>query len=180
MVPYELHGPVELMKDKYYSYYERLMSKTTQRPITETFVYQSLHQRYPHIAESIRLRKERERLGQEWRSTKDRSARRKLAREIEIINASLKREEFVKRLHGEGALERRYCIRLAIQSGARRVSRLVTGKRKARGGFIQRIKSKLPPSLLDLRSLDQVDRGFALKQWVNRKWIEKPKTPISY
>ncbi len=145
------------MKDKYYSYYEKLMNMTGQWAITDTYAYKSLSTRYPHIAESIRLQKEKARLQGEHTSSKDESNRHRLSTEIRNIEASLRKERLLKHFHREKAQETKYRIRYAMA-------------RIHRGARIQdRIQSFLPPTLQDLKSLDQTDRALALRQWIKRK-----------
>jgi hypothetical protein len=150
-------GPVDPMKDKYFTYYEKLMNMTGQWTITDTYAYKSLSTRYPHIAESIRLEKEKARLIGERASSKDESARGRLSAEIRNIEANLREQSLLKHLHREKVQETKYRIRYAM-------ARIHRGER-----IQDRIRFLLPPTLQDLKSLDQTDRALALKQWIKRK-----------
>jgi hypothetical protein len=145
------------MKDSYYPYFERLMTMTGQWPIAETYAYKRLCARYPHIAQSIRLEKERARLVEELRYSTDDATRHRLRAEISILNTKLRRESLLKRFHRESGQEMKYRVRFAV-------ARAGTGVR-----IQERIQSMLPPTLQDIRSLDQTDRALALRQWIKKK-----------
>jgi len=179
---------VELMEedDKYYLCYERLMRTTPEKPLAEIPEYKTLATRYPHIAESVRLRTEIERLENEARSAEERSTRLQKRRQIERLSAELRRQGILKRLHGESKQEADFRKRFTISSLKRRLSLLARalglGVRKVCSDLQEKLQEqsrrsrrarveKLPPSLFDLRSLDSADIGLALTEWVKKRRV---------
>lgn len=142
--------------------------------------YQALAARYPHLSESIRLRKELERLDGELKSTKERSTKLRIHGEMKSIVRELRRVGILKRLHGESKRETNYKMRFLLVTVRRRLASVVRGIRivystlqedleeRSRRARLSRA-SKLPPSLFDLRSLDPVDRGSALTEWIEKR-----------
>jgi len=165
----------------------------------ETPEYQALSARYPHLSEHIRLRKEFERLKQELRTAKGRSRRRQVSREIENIVSGLGRQDILMRLHGESKRLGDYKTRFLIMSVRQRVSSLVLRtqlrirwhclnlrnklQKKLQEQFRRaryRRASTLPPSLLDIRSLDPVDKSLALRDWIEKRKVKiQKKEPAS-
>ena len=175
---------MELMEedDKYYLCYERLMRTTPEKPLAEIPEYKTLATRYPHIAESVRLRTEIERLENEARSAEERSTRLQKKRQIERLSAELRRQGILKRLHGESKQEADFRRRFTINSLKRRLSLLGLMVRKVYSDLQEKLQEqsrrsrraraeKLPPSLFDLRSLDSADRGLALTEWVKKRRV---------
>ena len=156
------------------------MRMVPQAAMEETPEYRALAARYPYLSKSIKLGKELERLRRELKSTKERSTRLQIDSQVKSFVRELKRQNILKHLHGESKREadyrRRFAIAAASQwsaSMAQRVraallelqNKLEEQSRKAR---LSRA-SKFPPSLFDLRSLDPVDRGSALREWVEKR-----------
>jgi len=170
---------VGLMKerDAYYSYYEKLMRMPPQTALEEAPEYQALAARYPRLSKSIRLQKELERFGEELASAKERSRRLQIRSEMKSLVRELKRLDILKRLNDDGKRETNYKRRFAIATVSQRLASIAQRVRiELQMKFEERSKrarlsraSKLPPSLFDLRSLDQVDRGLALREWIDMR-----------
>jgi len=160
----------------------------------ETPEYQALSARFPHLSEHIRLEKESERLKQELRTARERSGRLQISREIEDIVGRLRRQDTLMRLHGESKSLSNYRRRFLIMSAKQRVSstvlraqlrirrlyldlqkRLQEQSRKAR----YRRASTLPPSLLDIRSLDPVDKSLALRDWIEKRKVRTQRRKLA-
>lgn len=165
--------------DKYYLCYEKLMKTAPEKPLAELSEYKDLLARYPHIAESIRLRREIEKLEEEARSAKDRSAILQLRRQINDLTAKLKRQDILKRLHGEGKQATDFWIRFSIgnlrlrlSSPVRKVCSSLQEKlqEQSRRSRLARAE-RFPPSLFDLRSLDTADRSLALREWIEKRKV---------
>jgi len=152
----------------------------------ETSEYQALSARYPHLSEHIRLRKEFERLKQELRTAKGRSRRLQVSREIESIVDRLRRQDMLMRLHGESKRLSDYKTRFLIMSAKQRVSSMVLrAQLRIRRLYLNLQKklqeqsrrtrykraSTLPPSLLDMRSLDPLDKSLALRDWIEKRKV---------
>ncbi|MCK4885055.1 hypothetical protein KAS24_03190, partial [Candidatus Bathyarchaeota archaeon] len=76
-----------------------------EESIMKTSEYHSFSEIYPRITESIRLKREIERLTNEYKSEKARSSKFKIKREITITKTKLKKNNLLKRLHGESKQE---------------------------------------------------------------------------
>jgi hypothetical protein len=175
---------VELMKedDKYYLCYEKLIRTMPRKPLVEIPEYKNLAARYPHIAESVRLRTEIEGLEKEARPEEEKSVKLQKKRQIGRLNAELKRQGILKRLHGESKQEADFRRRFTINSLKQRLSLLGLRARKVCSDLQEKLQEqsrrsrraraeKLPPSLFDLRSLDSADRGLALTEWVKKRRV---------
>lgn len=156
--------------------------------------YQSLAARYPHLSESIRLRKEFQELKQRLQSAKERSVRFQISRRIKILAGRLKRQDLLVRAHGESKRQSEYRFRFLIMSVKHRINlkqrvlkqRVVSLVLRARlraykaHQYLQRQlwelsrrsryarASRLPPSISDMKSLDPTDRGLAMSNWIER------------
>ena len=175
----EILSDVRLVKETkdYYPYYEKLIKMSIEEPIAETPEYKVLAEGYPHLAESIKLKREVKRLKEKLRSLEERSKRSQMNREILRIETKLKRENIQKRLHGESKQEAIFKTSSAIATSKERVSSLASNARDALRKAYADIRSvdrslrrsmhrKLPPSIFDLRSLDTAERGLAVKEWL--------------
>jgi len=148
----------------------------------ETPEYQALSARFPHLSERIRLEKESERLKQELRTAKERSRRHQVSRDIEDIISKLRRQDTLIRLHGESKCLGDYKTRFLIMSVKQRVSSIVLRIRRLYLNLQKKLQeqsrraryrraSTLPPSLLDMRSLDPVDKSQALRDWIEKRKV---------
>lgn len=152
--------------DQYYSYYEKLMRMTPQTAIEERPEYRALATRYPYLSDSIRVQKKLERLDGELKSTKERAKRLQIRGEMRNLTNELKRLEILKRIHGESKLERRHKKRSALAAIPQKIQGTLEKLSRSRR---LSMASRVPPSLLDLKSLDSMDRSLALKEWIKRR-----------
>lgn len=153
------------------------MKLELEQPIVETFEYQSFSKFYPHIAESIRLERKRERLTNLLKSEKHKGAELKIKQEITKTKSKLKKTNLKKRLHGENKQEAVFRKTLKRERSRERHSLLVKKFRKALGRPFSKAQKKLnqslhrnlPPSLFNLRELTVAERGLALREWLQEK-----------
>lgn len=188
-------------RNEYYSYYEKLMRMPAQEAMEQSPEYQSLASRYPHLSKSIKLRKDLQRLRKELKSAKHRPTKLQISAQIRILDAELKRQNTVKRVHVDGKAEKSYkrrfaiaalsqllagwclstaqAIRLALLKLQNAYSELQRRRRKlAQRARLSR-SMRLPPSLSDLRSLDPVERGLAVREWIEKHRIRiQGKNPL--
>ena len=149
--------------------------------IVKTSEYHSFSEIYPHITESIRLKREIERLTNKLKSEKARSSKFKIKREITITKTKLKKNNLIKRLHGESKQEAIFHRKFKRNTSKMRYSLFANKCRRVLGRPIRNFQRKLrtlmhrnlPPSLFNLRELDVAERGLALRDWLqeNRKKI---------
>ena len=180
--------------DEYYSYFEKLMRAAPETVTREAPEYQALSAHYPHLSEHIRLRKELERLKQELQTAKERSRRLQVNREIEDIVGRLRRQDTLMRLHGESKRLGDYKTRFLIMSIRQRISSMVLRARsRVRRLYLNlqkklqeqsrrtryRRASTLPPSLLDMRSLDPVDKSLALRDWIEKRKVRTQRRELA-
>jgi len=160
-----------------YPQYKKLLKMKAEKLVTETKEFKVLVERYPHIAESIRLKAEMRTLKEKLKSTKERSTKFQIKKEINSIRAKLRREGISKKLRGENKQERLYHTRFIVDSTKEKLSSV---RKKSHATLesahakVQRRLStikhqKLPPSLLDLRSLYLTEKNLALKEWVQSR-----------
>ena len=171
------------MKDQmnYYKHYEKLMKMKLEESIVKTSEYHSFSEIYPRITESIRLKREIERLTNKLKSEKARSSKFKIKREITITKTKLKKNNLLKRLHGESKQEAIFQRKLKLGTTKMHVTSLAKkgyttlrqATRKLRRKLRRSLHRNLPPSLFNLRELDVAEKGFALREWLqeNRKKI---------
>jgi len=169
----------KLMKKRtnYYLYYERLMKMRLEEPVVEAPEYEALARRYPHLAESIKLKREIERLGEKRRNLKDRAIKLRKRKEILSIKAKLKRENILKQLHGESRREAFFRMHFVVGSVRERICSLtrrisVTLWKKDRN-----INKVLLSPVFDLKSLDVAERNLAVREWLH-KHHKKPSREL--
>jgi hypothetical protein len=162
-------------KAKYDLYYEKFMRMKLERSIVETAEYRPFCRRYPHLAESIRLKREIGRLEKKLKSEKRSSLRLQIKREIDVTRAKLRKERILKRIHGESKQEAIFRKRAGINTLK---SRLTHTLQKFSAHTRRVIHIDLPPSLHDLKSLERAETGLALREWIQgrRKKRRKQKT----
>ena len=171
------------MKDQvnYYKHYEKLMKMKLEESIVKTSKYHSFSEIYPRITESIRLKREIERLTNKLKSEKAGSSKFKIKREISITKTELKKNNLLKRLHGESKQEAIFQRKFKRKTSKVRYSLFAKKFRGVLGRPVRNFQRKLrrsmhknlPPSLFNLRELDVAERGLALREWLqeNRKKI---------
>lgn len=175
--------------DKHYLCYEALMRVAPEK-LLEAPEYKDLAARYPHIAKSVELRKDIERLKEKARSAEDGWTKLQVMRQTRRLNGQLKRQDVLKRLHGENRQEARFQTRYTITKLRRRLYSLALRVRKvcqdslsaARLNLQEKLREqslrsrrarieRLPPSLYDLRSIDPVDKRLALAEWIEKRRV---------
>lgn len=163
-------------KRDYYPFYQRLMKMPPRTAIEQTAEYRILARRDSYLSESIRISKELDRLREKLKFTSEPAARREIHSEIRRLSGEMRRQGIMKQIHGGSKWEASYKRRFILSS----VLEKVKTKLKELSW-----ESRLPPSLVDLRSLDSVDRSLALRQWIKRRRKRmrrrlpiKPKTDV--
>ena len=167
------------MKDQmnYYKHYEKLMKMKLEESIMTTSEYHSFSEIYPRIAESIRLKREIERLTNKLKSEKGISSKFKIKREISITKTKLRKNNLFKRIHRESKQEAIFQRNLKHNSSKMHVPSFAKKYQKILGQLIRKLRrsmrKNLPPSLFNLRELDATEKGLALREWLqeNRKKI---------
>ena len=163
------------MKDQmnYYKHYEKLMKIKLEESIMKTSEYHSFSEIYPRITESIRLKREIERLTNKLKSEKARSSKFKIKREISITKTKLRKNNLFKRLHRESKQEAIFQRKLKHNSSKMHVPSFAKKYQKILGQPIRKLRrsmrKNLPPSLLNLRELDATEKGLALREWLQEK-----------
>ncbi len=161
-------------KAKCYPYYKKLMKMKLEQSVIETTEYKVLAEHYPHLAESIRLKREMERLKGKLKSEKERSSRFQIKRELNATDAKLKKENLRKRLRGESKQEAVFRRHFIINTSKEHISSLVMSSRMTLRKTHRNLRKKLrrfmyrtlPPSVFDLKSLDTAEKGLALREWI--------------
>ena len=164
------------MKDqmKHYKHYERIMKMELEQSVIKTSEYQSFSEVYPHIAESIRLKRKIERLTNILKSEKYKGSKFKIKREISVTKSTLRKNNLLKRLHGESKQEAIFHRKFKRKTSKMRYSLFVKKCRKILGQPIRNFQKKLrrsmhknlPPTLFNLRELDVAENGLALREWL--------------
>lgn len=141
--------------------------------IVKTHEYQIFSEIFPHISESIRLKREIKRLTNKLESEKTRSVKIKIKKEIIITKTKLRKNNLFKRLHGETKQEtnfyRKYKINTLKTRGFSLAEKYYTTLEQAITNFRKKLKGfmirNLPPTIFNLRELDASERGLALREW---------------
>ena len=160
-----------------YPHYKKLLRVRLEEPITETQDYQHLARHYPYIAESIRLKLEMQMLEEKVKLTKDRVSKSKTRREINEIRSKQRRNSILQRLHGENREDWAYRLSFGFETLRERVFSQILKRYKTLERLRRRLGKRwhrtvqrtIPPSILDLRSLDCVEKDLMLKEWVQNR-----------
>ncbi len=161
---------------KHFKQYERIMKMELEQSIKSS-EYQRFSEIYPHIAESIRLERKIERLTNMLKSEKHTGSEFKIKREITVTKSKLKTNNLHKRLHGETKHETVFRRKLKRSASKMRYSLHADKFRTILGKPIRNFQMKLrrsmhknfPPSIFSLRELTVVERGLALREWLQGK-----------
>ncbi len=153
------------------------MKMELDQSVVRTFEYQSLSKLYPHITESIRLKRKIERLSNEVKSEKNKSLEFKIKREITITKTKLRKNNLLKRLHGENKQEAIFHRKFKRNRSKIRFSLLMNKFGMILGRPVKTFKmkigkaihKKLPPSLFNLKELDVAEKGLLLREWLQEK-----------
>lgn len=162
-----------------YPHFEKFMRMKLNQSMVGTVEYQFFRGRYPHLAESIRLKREMGRLETKLKSEKRRSSRLQIKREINVTKAKLRKEGILKRLHGESKQEAIFRRHFMINALKRHISSLVMRGRATLRKVSAHTRSvmhrNLPPSLFDLKSLERAETGLALREWIQERQKKRRK-----
>ncbi len=161
----------------YYLYYERLMKMRLEKPVVEAPEYELLSKHYPHLAKSIKLKREIKRLKKKKRALKERRMKLRMEKEILDIKAKLKRENILKKLHGESRREAVFHIHFTTRSINRRILSFAKRIRGALGATDRNIHEVFLSPVFDLKSLDATERSLAVKEWLH-KHHKKPSMKL--
>ena len=166
------------MKDQlnYYDYYEKIMKMNLHKSIVTTTEYRNFSKVYPCIAESIRLKREIERLTCKLESEKERSAKSIIKMEINTTKNELKKNNLFKRLHSESKQEAKFNRRLKLNTTKTHFSSMIKKKYNFFRHAITNLRKQLrksmhrylPPTVFNLRELDVSERGLVLKEWMQQ------------
>lgn len=159
-------------REDYFPYYKKLVKMSLKEPIAEAPEYKILAERYPHLAKSIKLKREIRILKEKLRSLEERSVRFQIKREIKRIETKLKQENVQKRLHGESKQATFFNISFTIATFIERISASASSARSIlREAYID-IRSinraLFPPTVFDLRSLDTAENGLKVREWIKK------------
>ncbi|UCH37364.1 MAG: hypothetical protein JSV76_06730 [Candidatus Bathyarchaeota archaeon] len=160
--------------DRYF-FYKKLITQSLDKTIENTAEYKSLSKCYPHLVRSIELMREKNKLSQKIKSLKG-SAKLLERGKMFAIDARLRRINMLKRLFGENQPETKYKIRFALErlrtSSQESASSLSRKSHNAKRLFDQKrqdfLRRNLPPQIFDLKSLDMIEKGSVLREWVQK------------
>jgi hypothetical protein len=147
-----------------YFCFKKLITKSLDETIEDTFEYKTLYNSYPHLARSIKLTREKNKLLQKLESLKG-SARVRERGKMFAIDARLRRTNVLKRLFGENKPETKYKVRFTFERLQKTSKESVFSLSRS---IDRHLRRTLPPQLFDLQSLDMIEKGSALKEWIQR------------
>ena len=153
------------------------MKTGLEQSVAETLEFQSFSEIYPNIAESIRLKREIEKLTKMMKSEKHKGLDFKIKKEITITKSKLRRNKMLKRLHGESKQESSFHRKFKRNRSKMRYSLLMKKFRNSLGQPVRKFQRKLgrsihknlPPSIFNLRELDAAEKGMAVREWLQKK-----------
>ena len=145
------------MKEKieYYRHYKKFMEMKLEQSMAKTPEYQVFANRYPHIAESIRIKRKIERLKKKLKSEKERTSRFQIKKEINTARIRL-------RMRGARPQDTVFHTHFMLHACTQAL-------RKKYIGIQKKLRGILPPSIIDLKSLDTVERGLAVREWIQNR-----------
>jgi hypothetical protein len=153
------------------------MKTDLEQSIVDTSEYQSFSELFPHIAESIRLKRKIEILTQKLKSEKQGGEKFRIKRQLSITKSKLRKNNLLKRLHSESKQEAIFHRKFRRNTLKMRYSLFIKKYKKILGQPIRNFQRKLrrtlhknlPPSLFNLRELDVTEKGLSLKEWLKEK-----------
>lgn len=167
---------------KHFNYYEKIVKADLNQQVSETTEYHNFSEVYPHIAESVKLKRNLKRLKQQLKSTEHQGSKFRIKREINLTKSELRKNSLNKRLHGENKQEALFLKQLKRGATKTHYSFLIKKRPKkcqSTGTFRLKLKRfmhrKLPPTLLNLREHDVSEKGMILKEWLQEKREELDK-----
>ncbi|MFC1487384.1 hypothetical protein ACFLRN_06845 [Thermoproteota archaeon] len=161
----------------YYKHYEKFMKMNLEQSIVKTSEYRDFVEIYPHITESIRLKREIERLTKKMKSEKERSGKIKIKKEINNSKTKLRKNDLFKRLHGESKQESKFQRTYKLSNSKMRVSSFIKKPYIIINNKLRNLQKKkknsmyrhLPPTIFNLRELDVTEKGLVLREWLHEK-----------
>ena len=149
------------------------MKMNLEQSIVKTPEYHNLIEIYPDITESIKLKREIQRLTTKLKSEKSNRVKIKIKREINTTKSKLRKNSLHKRLHGENKQEAIFQRNMKLKSSKKIFSKIRKKYDSTFGKLVRSFKKKLrknlPPSVLSLRELDVTEKGLALSEWITEK-----------
>ncbi|PVX27114.1 MAG: hypothetical protein CW716_03930 [Candidatus Bathyarchaeum sp.] len=162
---------------KHYRLYEKIMKTELEQPLEETVEFKIFSKIYPHIAESIRLKRKIKLLTNNLKSQDNKGSEFKIKREIAATKSKLQRNDLFKRLHGESKKEALFHIAYKRKLSKIRISVFMKKIRTRLGQPLRKFQRKqggtlhrnLPPTLFNLREMDMTEKGMVLREWLHEK-----------
>ena len=154
-------------KVTYYPFYKKLLETQTEEPLAETVEYEIFAKTYPYIAKSIMLKKDIERLQRQLKVTKLASEKALVKKDIINLKTKLKRENLLKRLHGESRQEAAFHMHSKMEAAIGHFRSMAKRPFTILGNSCSSIHGLFLSSLFDLRSLHVAERSQTLREWVN-------------
>jgi hypothetical protein len=165
--------------NEYYLYYKKLIQLSLEEPVEDVPEYKSLYESYPHIAESIKLRRETKKLKKKIKSSENGSERIQKRIEMFAIKEKLRMANINKNLFGENKLQNRFNRRFKFETSKQKTYQL---KKRVNATFknahiilrskerkIRRfLRKKLPPIIPNLGSLDISEKCLDVKEWTKK------------
>jgi len=166
-------------KNDYYLFYSKLMQLSLEETVEDVPEYKSLYESYPHIAESIKLRRETKKLKKKIKSSENGSERIHKRIEMFAIKEKLRMENINKNLFGENKLQTRFDRRFKFETSKQKIYQV---KKRVNATFknahinlrskerkIRRfLLGKLPPVIPNLGSLDISEKYLDVKEWIEK------------
>jgi hypothetical protein len=165
--------------NEYYLYYKKLIQLSLEEPVEDVPEYKWLYESYPHIAESIKLRRETKKLKKKIKSSENGSERIQKRIEMFAIKEKLRMANINKNLFGENKLQNRFNRRFKFETSKQKTYQL---KKRVNATFknahiilrskerkIRRfLRKKLPPIIPNLGSLDISEKCLDVKEWTKK------------
>jgi hypothetical protein len=157
-----------LTNHRHYHAYKKLIRRSRLGDSVNTPEYQILSTNYPHLAESIRLEGEKQRL--EAMAPENEATKLRRKRRIQAIDMDVRRLSLKKRLYGENGVEKGFRRRLGREQTRERTSSIYGAFRKRAAYFLSCAfqRRRLPPTTFDLRSLAIHEKGITIREWITR------------
>ena len=124
------------------------MRMELEQSIVKTSEYSSFSSRYPYITESIKLKRQIKRLTSKLKTEKVRSTKFKIKREISIIKTKLRKNDLLKRLHGESKQEAVFQRKLKLATTKMRVKVLTKKGHTTSGQSIRKLRRSMRKNLI--------------------------------
>ena len=155
------------------------MQLSLEETVEDVPEYKLLYESYPHVAESIKLRRESKKLKKKIKSSKNGSERIQRRIEMFAIKEKLRMENINKNLFGENKLQTRFDRRFKFETSKQKTYQLkkrvndtfknahinLRSKEQKIRMFLRR---KLPPVIPNLGSRDISEKCLDVKEWTKK------------